>query len=409
MNKAAKGYDVHMRALTILGFGLTAIAAAAGIASGSAVWLALAFAATGLGWWLLVRRALLGMRAIAANLDAAAAAERDLRARSTAVVGEFVAECRGQSSSGRGEITQLQGLLQDAVDGLTTAFNGLHALAERQQSLALELSGAGSDGASAGTASARMSAEAFVQETSRALKSFIDGIVQNGRRALGVVEKIDQVRKQMDHVLQAVGEIQAISKQTNLLALNAAIEAARAGEDGRGFAVVADEVRGLSDRTSQFSKEIRANIETVHESIRHAEAEINQLAAHDLQFATRAEEDLTKTMGDMRQVNQAVTDKAKVLSGVTEELSRSVNQTVTSLQFQDMSRQLLAHTSVRLVALEEMGESCEALVRDDGVAGAQALESLIADSERVLAAARERTSRNPVKQGAMQSGSVDLF
>jgi len=405
--KVAKGFDVQMRALTILGFGLTAIAAAAGIASGSAVWLALAFAATGLGWWLLMRRSLLGMRAMAANRDAAAAAERDLRARGSAVVGEFLAECRGQSSSGRGEITQLQGLLQDAVDGLTTAFNGLHALAERQQSLALELSGAGSHGAD--SASARMSAEAFVQETSRALKSFIDGIVQNGRRALGVVEKIDQVRKQMDHVLQAVGEIQAISKQTNLLALNAAIEAARAGEDGRGFAVVADEVRGLSDRTSQFSKEIRANIETVHESIRHAEQEINQLAAHDLQFATRAEEDLTKTMGDMRQVNQAVTDKAKVLSGVTEELSRSVNQTVTSLQFQDMSRQLLAHTSERLVALEEMGQSCEALVRNDGIAGAPALKSLIAESERVLALARERTSHNPVKQGAMQSGAVDLF
>jgi methyl-accepting chemotaxis protein len=395
-----------MQALTMLGFGLTATAAVAGIASGSAVWLALAFAATGLGWWLLMRRSLLRMRAIAANLDVAAAAERSLRARSTAVVGAFLAECRGQSSSGRGEITQLQGLLQDAVQRLTTGFSGLHALAERQQSLALELSGAGSHGDGA---NARVSAEAFVQETSKTLKSFIDANVQKRHRALGVAEKIDQVRKQMDHVLGVVGEIQSISKQTNLLALNAAIEAARAGESGRGFAVVADEVRGLSDRTSEFSKEICANIKSVHESIRHAEREISQMAEHDLKFASRAEEDLTKTMGDIRQVNQAVTDKVKVLSRVTEELSRSVNQTVTSLQFQDMSRQLLAHTSVRLVALEEMGESCEALVRDDGVAGAQALESLIAESERVLAAARERTSRNPVKQGAMQGGSVDLF
>lgn len=395
----------------MLGFGFTAIAAAAGIASGSAVWLASAFAATALGWWLLMRRALLGMRAIAANRDAAAAVERAVRARSTAVVGEFLAECRGQSSSGRSEIMQLQGLLQDAVHRLTTGFNGMHALAERQQSLALELSGAGADSASAsaGTASARMSAEAFVQETSRALKSFIDGIVQNGRRALGVVEKIDHVREQMDHVLGAVGEIQAISKQTNLLALNAVIEAARAGEDGRGFAVVAEEARGLSDRTSQLSKEIRANVETVHESIRHAEAEINQLAAHDLQFATRAEEDLTKTMGDIRQVNQVVTDKVKVLSGVTEELSRSVNQTVTSLQFEDISRQLLLHTSERLAALEEMGQSCEALVRNDGIVGAPALTSLIAESERVLALARVRTSRNPIMQEAMRGGSVELF
>jgi methyl-accepting chemotaxis protein len=398
---------VQMRAITMLGFGLTAIAAAAGIASGSAVWLALAFAVTGLGWWLLVRRVVLRERALAASLDAAAVAERALWARSTSVVGEFVAECRGQSTIGRSEISQLQGLLQDAIHGLTTGFTSMHQLAERQQSLALELSGAGSQGPDA--ASARLSAEAFVQETSRALKSFIEGIVQNGNRAAAVVEKINQVRQQIDNVLGVVGEIQSISKQTNLLALNAAIEAARAGEDGRGFAVVADEVRGLSDRTSQFSKEIRTHIETVHESIRHAEAEINELAAHDLQFATRAEQDLTKTMDDIRQVNQAVTDKVKVLSGVTEELSRSVNQTVTSLQFQDMSRQLLAHTNERLATLEDMGQSCEALVRAEGIAGAPAWESQIAESQRVLASARERIAHNPVMQAAMQSGGAELF
>lgn len=256
----------------MLGFGFTAIAAAAGIASGSAVWLALAFAATGLGWWLVMRRSVLGMSAIAANREAAAAVERAARARSTAVVGEFLAECRGQSSSGRGEITQLQGLLQDAVHRLTTGFNSMHALAQRQQSLALELSGAEADRASTG-----------------------------------------------------------------------------------------------------------------------------------------AVEVPTKTMGDMRPVNQAVVDKVKVLSGVTEELSRSVNQTVMSLQFQDISRQLLVHTSERLAALEEMGQSCEALLRNDGIVGAPALKSLIAESERVLALARERTSRHPVRQTAMRSGAVELF
>jgi methyl-accepting chemotaxis protein len=233
--------------------------------------------------------------------------------------------------------------------------------------------------------------------------------VHNGHRAAAVVDKINQVRAQIDHVLGVVGEIQAISWQTNLLALNAAIEAARTGEDGRGFAVVADEVRGLSDRTSQFSREIRAHMETVHESIRHAETEINQLAAHDLQFATRAEQDLTKTMADIRQVDQAVTDKAKVLSGVTEELSRSVNQTVMSLQFQDMSRQLLAHTSERLATLEDMGQSCEALVRGEGTAGGWAWESRIAESERALASARERIAHNPVMQAAMRSGAAELF
>lgn len=256
----------------MLGFGFTAIAAATGIASGSAIWLGLAFAATGLGWWLLMRRDLLGTRAIEANLNAAAAVKCAARARSTAVVCEFLAECRGRSGSARVEITQLQGLLQDAVHRLTTGFNNMHALAVRQQSLALELSGAGADNASVAT-----------------------------------------------------------------------------------------------------------------------------------------EEDSTGTMGDMRPVNQATTDKLKVLAEVTEELSRSVSQTVTSLQFEDISRQLLAHTSEQLAALEQMGQSCEALVRDDGIAAAPGSRSLIAESEGALALARRRTSHNPIRQEAMRGGSVELF
>ena len=74
------------------------------------------------------------------------------------------------------------------------------------------------------------------------------------------VEAMDAIAQSARQINQIVGVIDDIAFQTNLLALNAGVEAARAGDAGRGFAVVASEVRGLSQRSAQAAKEIKALI-----------------------------------------------------------------------------------------------------------------------------------------------------
>ena len=58
---------------------------------------------------------------------------------------------------------------------------------------------------------------------------------------------------------------------------NAAIEAARAGKAGRGFAVVADEVRALSNRSTQFSQNIREHVDAVYGDLKAADESLGQL------------------------------------------------------------------------------------------------------------------------------------
>jgi methyl-accepting chemotaxis protein len=178
-----------------------------------------------------------------------------------------------------------------------------------------------------------------------------------------------------------------------MLALNAAIEAARAGELGRGFSVVADEVRNLSGRTESFNGQIRGLMNTVGASVGQAEELINQLASQDMMFTLQAKQRLTDTSTRISQLDDRMAISIDALKEGVGQLNDQVGDAVRCLQFQDMTSQLMDHVSRRLDGIEE------ALT----ISGQQ---SSLGNSLQALG---ERLAHSPVRQTAMDSGSIDLF
>jgi methyl-accepting chemotaxis protein len=323
---------------------------------------------------------------------------------------ETVGQFSAQYSAIRGELERVQTMLTAAIRELTASFQGMHEETQEQHNLTLSVSGADSVGNS-------LNFDAFVQNTTQVMGTVVESVVKNSRLGMELVELTDGIAKRTRDVQNILSEIGAISKQTNLLALNAAIEAARAGEAGRGFAVVADEVRDLSGRTSQFSQQISRLMADMQHSVRATEVAIKSMASQDLNFALESKTRVEEIVTTMETQNHQRAQIIASLGQAGSKIELLVGKAVTALQFQDMVSQLMGHVLRRVNALDDVvsqlgqlnGVLTSAMAETDVSVATNAIKreaDKLAESLRDLDAA---TVKNPVAQGALTTGDIELF
>jgi methyl-accepting chemotaxis protein len=324
---------------------------------------------------------------------------------------QCISQCANQFSAIKSDVERVQSLLSDAIGELTTSFDGMNRLTDEQRKTTIELTGA------AGDAESVKQFNEFVANTSKVMGEVVDNVVGNSKVGMELVEMTDEIAKHTQRVQSILSEIGSIAKQTNLLALNAAIEAARAGEAGRGFAVVADEVRDLSGRTTQFSQQINAVMQTMQHAVRQTEQAIQRMAGQDMTFALESKMRVEEIIGTMETQNEVRNGAIDRLSSGSVQLSEQVNRAVTALQFQDMSSQAMAHVLRRLGALQDILGKLDRLshgLRGDGIRAdlAPVVASLREEIGKIVFSFREMenlSTSNPVDQKAMSHGEVELF
>jgi methyl-accepting chemotaxis protein len=319
---------------------------------------------------------------------------------------QFGKEVYDQLNLAHTELGNTQAILSDAIAKLVDNFTAMAEEVRAQQALTMFIS-SGDD--SKEGISAKQKFEVFVRATSDAMNEFVDSTVQNSKHAMELVEKMDAMSEQVDSILGILNQVESIAKQTNLLALNAAIEAARAGESGRGFAVVADEVRNLSENTDKFSKQIRKLVHNVNDSLASAESSINKLAASDMTFVMDSKQHVQEMMTDLTALNETMDSNAIELSRINAKVEKNVAVAVSTLQFQDMSSQLIAHAQMRMAALQEvanqMGKGVDSPSRREYLEQIAAYKSSL--HEHVVSLDARKS--NPVAQDNFDTGDIELF
>lgn len=329
--------------------------------------------------------------------------EAPLRDNLNGLMQDLVQEQRGQFQSGNQDLERVKDLLRHAIEELVQRFGEMNKHIQSQRDLALSIVSAmsshehGPEG---------VSFSEFVLNTSKTMEAFVDNTVNTSKIAMSLVETMETIDHEVNAIIGILSEIESIAKQTNLLALNAAIEAARAGEAGRGFAVVADEVRALSQRTNQFSHQIRGHMDGVHSSLVVAHESIFSVASMDMNFALQSKQRVQGTMMRIGEINQAMSVSAQRIDEHAGRVSVEVNAAVTALQFQDMSNQLIEHAQSRTGNVGLLVESLAACIQEQ-----RQINDGLAQARTWLRehAQRESERNHPVKQESMSSGDIELF
>lgn len=163
-------------------------------------------------------------------------------------------------------------------------------------------------------------------------------------------KEMEGLKENANQMQDIVGLISNVANQTALLSLNASIEAARAGEAGRGFAVVASEISNLAAQTNKATADINSLIGDITASIAEVTKAMEALLEsnqHQNECVGRTAENFDKihentrvifgqadqlkqTVDAVSTANEHVVESISNVSAVTEEVTASATETLTS-------------------------------------------------------------------------------
>jgi hypothetical protein len=175
------------------------------------------------------------------------------------------------------------------------------------------------------------------------------------------------------------------------------------------FILISDGVRDLSAHTNEFSKQIKDVVDKVNNSLAVAEQAIGSLGANDKAAVLESNQHVRAIMADLTAFNEVVASNAIDLNLISTNVEQNVLVVISTLQFQDMSSQLIEHARLRMTALQEVANE---MGKAGDTPSQQEYLERIAAYNRLLdkhVVSLDKQKANPVAQKDFGTGDVELF
>lgn len=249
----------------------------------------------------------------------------------------------------------------------------------------------------------------FIASTHQFLNNCSDLMMEITKQSNDAVNKIAVMESQMLNINELVDNAKKIASQTNLLSLNAAIEAARAGDMGRGFAVVAQEVRLLSDTSNKFNDEIRGQVTAAMATFEDAKSMVESLAKDNAEKSTQTQARLHQELVKFAQLEQSLEMNLDNLMSLSVDTKACVNDSVRSLQVEDIISQLSEHNVLQAENVKQVLLACsELLSAEEHIEQDTFIDKLKAAAEQLKQQSLQAQNKT-ISSGSMEEGEIELF
>lgn len=176
------------------------------------------------------------------------------------------------------------------------------------------------------------------------------------------------------------------------------------------FIAISDGVRDLSEHTNSFSKQIHELVGNLGNSLSDSERSASVLTSGDAASLKESNQRVHAMMLDLSSFNEIVAKNAIELNMISSNVEQNVLVVISTLQFQDMSSQLIEHARMRMAALQEVANEM-----GKGRAGSPTHKEYmeqIAAYNRLLdkhVVSLDKQKANPVAQKDFGTGDIELF
>lgn len=182
----------------------------------------------------------------------------------------------------------------------------------------------------------------------------LDGESGRGRDALtSILERFVGVQSHLQGFEKTV-------RNLHILCNFIKIESARSGKKDTGFETLADDVKKLAENIESQSALLLQQSDALMAMINQNLEKIRFFEDRQHQQAGRILENAVANLTAMREKHRNSTEALKTLSARWDELSRNIGKVVSSVQFHDITRQIIEHVRDALIELTEKLQDSDA-------------------------------------------------
>lgn len=156
-------------------------------------------------------------------------------------------------------------------------------------------------------------------------------------------ETLLTVLKTSDNIALHLAAFNRIVKHLRILGISTRIESARLVGSHDAFSNIADDVNKLSDLINSKSAGILQAVMSTHEVISETLSKVNLFEAGQQGQSQAMLDDIIRNLPSLSEKHELSSTAACHIIGRSEEISRSVGEIVSSLQFHDITRQQIEH------------------------------------------------------------------